>query len=70
MKKVTKKKSSSKDNKKRNAEKKKVEKVVKEIEKALFAVKFYPVAVDEDAKNDALKKLESIYLILFLLHVK
>jgi hypothetical protein len=54
-----------------------MESVIKEIEDALFAIKFYPVAVDEDNKNDALKKLEKIYekgsetvrqLLLYMVH--
>jgi len=51
--------------------------VVKEIEGALFAVKFYPVAVDEKSKNEALVKLKDIYakgndtvkqLFLYMMH--
>jgi len=34
---------------------------VKEIENAMFAVKFYPVAVKEEAKDEALGKLRKIY---------
>jgi hypothetical protein len=54
-----------------------MEAVIKEIEDALFALKVYPVAVDEDNKNDALKKLEKIYkkgsetvrqLLLYMVH--
>jgi predicted LPLAT superfamily acyltransferase len=36
-------------------------KALKEIEKALFAIRFYPVAVDEKSKNEALEKLASAY---------
>ncbi len=35
--------------------------LLKEIEGAMFSVRFYPVAVNEEAKNAALKKLEKIY---------
>jgi hypothetical protein len=35
--------------------------LLKEIEGAMFSVRFYPVAVNEQAKNDALGKLERIY---------
>jgi hypothetical protein len=51
--------------------------VIKEIEGALFAVKFYPVAVDEKSKKEAVAKLESIYekgndtvrqLLLYMIH--
>jgi hypothetical protein len=50
---------------------------VKEIETALFAVKFYPVAVNEQSKKEAVAKLEGIYsrgsdtvrqLLLYMLH--
>lgn len=50
---------------------------VKEIEKSLFALKFYPVAVNEDSKNEALEKLEKTYkngsetvrqLLLYMIH--
>ncbi len=50
---------------------------VKEIESALFAVKFYPVAVDEKSKKDAVAKLEAVYakgndavkqLLLYMVH--
>jgi hypothetical protein len=35
--------------------------VLKEIESAVFAVKFYPVAVNEGSKDEAIAKLEGIY---------
>ena len=50
---------------------------VKEIEGALFAVKFYPVAVDEGSKNEAVAKLVKTYntgsetirqLIIYMIH--
>jgi hypothetical protein len=50
---------------------------LKEIESAMYALKFYPVAVNEQAKNDAVKKLEDIYMkgnetvrqmLLYMLH--
>jgi hypothetical protein len=50
---------------------------VKEMESAFFAVKFYPVAVNEDNKDEALQKLEKIYndgsetarqLLLYMVH--
>jgi hypothetical protein len=56
---------------------KEVAAAVKEMEGAFFAVKFYPVAVNEDSKNEALKKLEKIYnegsdtvrqLVLYMIH--
>lgn len=51
--------------------------VMKDIENAMFAVKFYPVAVDEDSKNAAIEKLEGTYnrgsetirqLLLYTIH--
>ncbi len=51
--------------------------VLKEMENALFAVKFYPVAVNEESKNEALRKLEGIYaggsetvrqMLIYMLH--
>ncbi len=36
-------------------------KLLKEIEAAMFSVRFHPVAVPEQAKTEALAKLESIY---------
>lgn len=51
--------------------------VVKEIEGAMFAVKFYPVAVDEASKDEAADKLVKIYnqgsetvrqLLLYMVH--
>ncbi len=53
------------------------EESLKEIEKALFAIRFYPVAVDEKAKKDAVKKLIKIHnsgddtvrqLLLYMVH--
>ncbi len=50
---------------------------VKDIESAMFSVKFYPVAVDEQKKDDAVKKLKQIYkkgdantkqLLLYMIH--
>jgi hypothetical protein len=50
---------------------------LKEIESAMYALKFYPVAVNEQAKTDAVKKLEGIYMkgnetvrqmLLYMLH--
>ncbi len=50
---------------------------LKEIEKALFAIRFYPVAVDEKSKNDALEKLASVHnkgndtirqMVLYMIH--
>jgi hypothetical protein len=35
--------------------------LLKEIDAAMFSVRFYPVAVNEQAKNEALAKLEGIY---------
>lgn len=57
--------------------KKEAKKHVKEIEKAMFALKFYPVAVNEDSKNEAVRKLIKIYnegndtirqLLLYMIH--
>lgn len=50
---------------------------VKQIEKALFALKFYPVAVDERSKEEAKARLQDIYekgndtirqLVLYMVH--
>ena len=57
--------------------KKDMKKVVKQIEKALYALKYYPVAVEKDAKAEAIDKLISIYmkgddtirqLLLYMIH--
>ena len=70
-------KKSSKKKKPSKKEKATMEAVVKEIEEALFKIKFYPVAVDEDSKNKAMEKLEKIYkkgsetvrqLLLYMMH--
>lgn len=66
---------------KRKKERKKakddVSSIVKQIEKSLFSIKFYPVAVDEDSKNESVKKLEKIYvdgnetirqMLLYMIH--
>jgi tRNA U34 5-carboxymethylaminomethyl modifying GTPase MnmE/TrmE len=74
---LDKKKGSRKKARKEKEDKSTVESVIKEIENALFALKFYPVAVDEDSKNEALKKLEKIYkngsetvkqMLLYMVH--
>lgn len=61
-------------------EKKKDEKMaaaIKELEQAFFTIKFYPVAAKEDSKNEAIRKIESMYskeddtikqLILYMAH--
>ncbi|HSB47725.1 MAG TPA: hypothetical protein VLD37_06970 [Candidatus Bilamarchaeum sp.] len=50
---------------------------LKEIEGAMYALKFYPVAVKEEAKDEAVKKLADIYqkgndtvrqMLLYMLH--
>ena len=50
---------------------------IKEIENAMYALKFYPVAVNEDSKNKAVEKLEEVYnkgnetvrqLLLYMIH--
>lgn len=54
-----------------------VNSVVKELDKNIFAIKFYPVAVDEEAKNEAIQEIKEKYekgnetvrqLILYMLH--
>lgn len=62
------------------AEKKKNEKMsalIKEVEQALFTIKFYPVAAKEDAKDQAFSRLKEIFtneeetirqLILYMVH--
>ncbi|MFH1393478.1 MAG: hypothetical protein ABII71_02350 [Candidatus Micrarchaeota archaeon] len=51
--------------------------IVKEIETAMFSIKFYPVAVSEEKKRDAVEKIRSIYmkgdenirqLLLYMIH--
>jgi hypothetical protein len=51
--------------------------LLKEIERSLLTLNFYPVAVKEEAKNDAMKKLKDVYSkngdtvrqhMLFLIH--
>ncbi|MFA6530162.1 MAG: hypothetical protein WCT31_00385 [Candidatus Micrarchaeia archaeon] len=61
-------------------EKKKDEKmaaIIKELEQAFFTIKFYPVAAKEEAKNEAMKRIETLYskeddtvkqLILYMVH--
>jgi len=58
-------------------EKETVASVVKDIEKALFSIKFYPVAVDENSKDEAVEKLIKVYnrgnetvrqLLLYMIH--
>ncbi|MBD3210171.1 hypothetical protein GF318_02210, partial [Candidatus Micrarchaeota archaeon] len=68
----------SKKGAKKNPEKdKNMESVIKDVEKALFAIKFYPVAVDVESKNEALERLEKIFskgsetvrqLVLYMVH--
>ncbi|VVC04810.1 Uncharacterised protein [Candidatus Bilamarchaeum dharawalense] len=50
---------------------------VKEIENAMYALRFYPVAANEEAKNKAVEKLDEIYskgnetikqLMLYMIH--
>jgi predicted LPLAT superfamily acyltransferase len=52
-------------------------KALKEIEKALFAIRFYPVAVDEKSKNEALTTLAKVHkegndtirqMVLYMIH--
>ena len=54
-----------------------VDNTIRQMEKNIFALKFYPVAVDEDSKEEAVKNLMKTYekenetvkqLILFMLH--
>jgi len=54
-----------------------VNSAVKELEKNMFSIRFYPVAVDEQTKEDAIKNIKRIYkegnetvrqLLLFMLH--
>ncbi len=61
-------------------EKKKEERmgvIMKELDKAFFTVKFYPVATKEESKNEAIAKIEAYYkseddavkqIILFMIH--
>ncbi|MEW6036490.1 MAG: hypothetical protein AB1529_07805 [Candidatus Micrarchaeota archaeon] len=51
--------------------------LLKETESAMFAIRFYPVAVNEQAKDEAVAKLESVYskgsetvrqMLLYMLH--
>ena len=53
------------------------EEKLKEIEKAVYAIKFYPVVVDEQSKEDAMKKIISLYnsgedtvkqMVLYMVH--
>ena len=54
-----------------------VDKIIKELEQILFTIKFYPVAVKENGKDDAVEKIVQIYkkedetvkqLILYMIH--
>jgi hypothetical protein len=47
--------------KKASDDEKNVATILKEIEKAIFAIKFYPVAVDEEAKDKALNDIIRIH---------
>lgn len=58
-------------------EKTEIEKAVSEVEKNIFSLKFYPVAVDKNAKDEAKKNIISIFqksnetvkqIILFMIH--
>jgi len=51
--------------------------IIKDIENAIFAIKFYPVAVNEESKKEAVAKIISLYesgnetvrqLLLYMLH--
>ncbi len=51
--------------------------ILKDIEKTLFAIKFYPVAVDEKSKNEAVEKIIRIHnkgeepvrqMVLYMIH--
>ncbi len=51
--------------------------VVKELEQAIFSIKFYPVAVKDEAKDNAKEKIKEIYekenesikqLVLYMIH--
>lgn len=51
--------------------------IMKELDKAFFTIKFYPVASKEEAKNEAIAKIETYYknedeaikqIILFMIH--
>ena len=67
----------TKKSKRKKKEKETMAAVVKQIEKALFSIKFYPVAVNMDAKDEAIKKLINTYnsgsetvkqLLLYMIH--
>jgi hypothetical protein len=58
-------------------EKETMEAAMKEMEKALFSIRFYPVAVNADAKDEAIQKLIKTYnsgsetvrqLLLYMIH--
>jgi predicted LPLAT superfamily acyltransferase len=62
---------------KKNKDANEAAKALKDIEKALFAIRFYPVAVDEEAKNLAIEKLASVHnkgndtvrqMVLYMIH--
>ena len=63
--------------KKTSAKQKRMAKMAKEMEKAMYAMKFYPVAVDEKSKMAAMQHLEKTYregddtvrqMLLYMVH--
>jgi hypothetical protein len=66
-----------KDMPKESPEQAEINQRLKEIETSMFALRFYPVAVNEDAKNEAVAKLDKIYkesnetvkqMLLYMVH--
>jgi len=56
---------------------KSIDEVVKELDKSIFSIKFYPVAVDERTKDEAIMHIQKVYnesnetvrqIVLFMLH--
>ncbi len=62
---------------KKEEKEKTMESLVKEIEKNIFSIKFYPVAVEEEVKDEAVTNIKKIYqegnetarqLLLYMIH--
>ena len=60
-----------------SSQEEKMNDAIKELEQAFFTLKFYPVAASEEAKDEAIGKIKSIYaredetikqLILYMVH--
>jgi len=65
------------DQKKDEKHDERVSAIIKDLEQAFFTIKFYPVAAKDEAKNQAIQKIRSVYskeddtirqLVLYMIH--